>query len=59
METSLESARYALTDALDRLEKIVPKMHLDEPITLNAVTPHMQILETTFGREVSFIRRFR
>lgn len=53
METSLESARHALKDALDRLEAVVPGVHLDEPITLNAVTPHMQILETTFGREVN------
>lgn len=52
METSLDEARSAMRTALENLETIVSKVRLDEPITINAVTPHMQILETTFGREV-------
>ncbi|EGN92069.1 hypothetical protein SERLA73DRAFT_191646 [Serpula lacrymans var. lacrymans S7.3] len=54
METSLGSARDSLKDAISRLEDIVPKTSLEQPMTLNAVTPFMQTLETTFGRELWF-----
>jgi len=54
METSLAGAREALSEIIDRLEKVVPGVDLNEPITLNAVTPYMQIFETSFGRELWF-----
>lgn len=30
------------------------QIDLDEPMTLNAVTPDMQVLQTSFGRELWF-----
>ena len=55
MESSRAAAKEALKDTLERLEKLVPNETLvDERLTLNAVTPHPQVFETTFGREVSF-----
>lgn len=56
METSIEAAREALLDTITKLETVVPAQNLNEPITLNAVTPFPQVLETTFGREVSSSR---
>lgn len=54
MESSKAAAKEALKDTLGRLEKLVPNSALvDERLTLNAVTPHPQVFETTFGREVS------
>lgn len=54
MESSRAAAKEALKDTLGRLEKLVPNPTLvDEILTLNAVTPHPQVFETTFGREVS------
>lgn len=54
MESSRAAAKEALEDTLGRLEKLVPNQVLvDEKLTLNAVTPHPQVFETTFGREVS------
>ena len=54
MESSKAAAKEALKDTLGRLEKLVPNQALvDEKLTLNAVTPHPQVFETTFGREVS------
>lgn len=48
------AAKEALKDTLGRLEKLVPNETLvEERLTLNAVTPHPQVFETTFGREVS------
>lgn len=55
METSLQHAHEALSDAITRLKKEVPLVRLDERITLHAVTPYPQIVQTTFGREVSFV----
>ena len=53
MESSKAAAREALKETLGRLEKLVPNQTLvDEKLTLNAVTPHPQVFETTFGREV-------
>ena len=41
-------------DTVGRLEKLVPNEALvNVRLTLNAVTPHPQVFETTFGREVS------
>jgi hypothetical protein len=54
MESSKVAAKEALEHTLGRLEKLVPNQALvDERFTLNAVTPHPQVFETTFGREVS------
>ena len=59
MESSRAAAKEALKDTLGRLEKLVPNEALvDEKLTLNAVTPHPQVFETTFGREVSVSTRF-
>ena len=56
MESSRVAAKQALNDTLGRLEKLVPNRTLvDEKLTLNAVTPHPQVFETTFGREVSVL----
>lgn len=52
MESSREAACAALESTASRLEAIVPRVRLDAPLTLNAVTPHPQTLGTTFGREV-------
>jgi len=55
MESSKAAAKEALTDTLGRLEKLVPNGALvDARLTLNAVTPHPQVFETTFGRELWF-----
>ena len=52
METSRKAAVDALNEAISRLQEIVPSARMQEPITLHAVTPYPQVLETTFGREV-------
>lgn len=52
MESSLSEARVALIDAITRLEKVVPQVDIHQRMTLNAITPYPQTLETTFGREV-------
>ena len=55
MESSLRAARQSILDTIASLEKNVPTATLDDPITLSAVTPHEQIFQSTFGREVSRI----
>jgi hypothetical protein len=52
MESSRQAARESLAETISSLEKAVPAMNLDEPMILNAVTPHEQIFRTSFGREV-------
>jgi hypothetical protein len=59
MESRLPCVRDALKEAIARLEEVVPGAELDTPMTLNAVTPHTQTLQTSFGREVSEISRSR
>jgi len=55
MESSKAAAKEALRNTLGRLEKLVPNPALvDERLTLYAVTPHPQVFETTFGRELWF-----
>ncbi|KAL0950845.1 hypothetical protein HGRIS_007603 [Hohenbuehelia grisea] len=54
MEKSRQAAHDELLDAIRRLEDIVPRVSFDEPLTLNAVTPHLQTFQTTFGRELWF-----
>ena len=53
MESNRQAAHEALKDAIAQLERVVPTAKLDEPLTLNAVTPYPQTLQSTFGREVS------
>ena len=53
MESSRQAAHDALKDAIAQLETIVPHSHFDAPLTLNAVTPYPQTMQSTFGREVS------
>jgi len=54
METSLQAARESLLQTIMQLEAVVSKARLDEAMTLNAVTPYPQVLQTTFGRELWF-----
>lgn len=53
METSRSAAKQALTEAIELLEKVVETAELNEPLTLHAITPYPQTVQTTFGREVS------
>ena len=53
METSRRAAHDALRECIVRLENMVPSQKMDEPVTLNAVTPYPQTMQSTFGREVS------
>ena len=52
MESSLSAAREAFVEAIQYLETNIPNAQMNAPITLHAVTPHAQLFETTFGREV-------
>ncbi|KAI0961181.1 hypothetical protein AcV7_000352 [Taiwanofungus camphoratus] len=54
MESSRQAAQEALDEAIAQLEKVVPHAKMDEPITLHAVTPFPQVVQTTFGRELWF-----
>ncbi|KAF7982094.1 hypothetical protein HWV62_30415 [Athelia sp. TMB] len=54
METKLSDAREALKGMIAKLEEVVPTVTMNTPITLHAVTPQMQTMETTFGRELWF-----
>lgn len=60
METSRQAAREAILETMQRLKEVVPKCRLDEPLTLNAVTPYEQTFQSTFGREVCslYVRSF-
>lgn len=52
METSREAARIAIENTIMQLKEVVPGVPLDAPITLQAITPYAQTMQTTFGREV-------
>lgn len=54
METSREAARTAIENTIAQLKKIVPGVSLDAPLTLHAVTPYSQTMQSTFGRELWF-----
>ncbi|OSD05959.1 hypothetical protein PYCCODRAFT_1431780 [Trametes coccinea BRFM310] len=54
METNRQAALDALNEAIAQLQEVVPLARMQEPITLHAVTPFPQVLETTFGRELWF-----
>ncbi len=53
MERSREAAREALEQCIRRLEEVVPRVGMDDDVSLTAVTPHLHTFRTTFGREVS------
>lgn len=53
MESQRKAAADALNEAIAQLHEVVPTANLAEPITLHAVTPYPQVMETTFAREVS------
>lgn len=59
MEANLTDARDALKVMITRLEEVVPTVTMTTPITLHAITPHMQTMQTTFGREVCTWGYFR
>ena len=52
METSREAAIDALNSCIEQLREVVPRMSMDQPVTLSAITPHVQVFHTSFGREV-------
>ncbi|KAJ3562476.1 hypothetical protein NP233_g9547 [Leucocoprinus birnbaumii] len=54
METSRTSAKEALLEAIRQLDEVVPTADMKAPITLHAITPHMQEFQSTFGRELWF-----
>ncbi|CAL1696431.1 unnamed protein product [Somion occarium] len=49
-----QAAKEALEGIVAQLEKVVPSASLNETLTLHAVTPYPQIVQTTFGRELWF-----
>ncbi len=53
MESSRSAAKESLLETIRLLEGKVPTVDFQAHITLNAVTPHIQTFETTFGREVN------
>lgn len=54
METSKSAAIQSIFDTIKQLEGLVPKANMDDPLTLQAVTPFLQEFQTTFGRELWF-----
>ncbi|KAJ8507528.1 hypothetical protein ONZ45_g10124 [Pleurotus djamor] len=54
MESSIAAAKEALADTITVLEQAVPQADMEQPMTLNAVTPYSQTFQTTFGRELWF-----
>lgn len=54
METSREAARTAIENTIAQLKNVVPGVSLDVPLTLHAVTPYSQTMQSTFGREVPY-----
>ena len=54
MENSREAARTAIENTIAQLKKVVPGVPLDAPLTLHAVTPYSQTMQSTFGREVPY-----
>jgi hypothetical protein len=52
MESSLTAASEALKQTISELKVVVPQAAMNEPITLQAITPYPQTVQTSFGREV-------
>jgi hypothetical protein len=57
METSREAARVAIENTMAQLKDVVPSVPLNAPVTLHAITPYSQTMQTTFGREVVHHKR--
>lgn len=55
MESQRRAAAIAFKDTMAQLDAVVPTANMEERITLHAVTPYPQVLETTFGREVRLL----
>ena len=57
MEGSRAAARATLERTMERIRTTVhaesSAANIDMPVRLEAVTPHLQVLGSTFGREVS------
>lgn len=53
MESSLLAANEALKQCISELKDVVPKASMDAPVTLEAITPYPQTVQTSFGREVN------
>ena len=53
MESSRSAARESIQDTIKQLAELVPRANMEDPLTLQAVTPFLQEFQTTFGREVS------
>ncbi|KZV77563.1 hypothetical protein PENSPDRAFT_621082 [Peniophora sp. CONT] len=54
METGRAAAREALEDTKQQMANLIPRMQLNAPLTLNAVTPYEQTFQSTVGRELWF-----
>jgi len=54
MESSRSAAKESILDTIKQLEELVPRVNMDDPMTLQAVTPFLQEFQTTFGRELWF-----
>ncbi|OCH96651.1 hypothetical protein OBBRIDRAFT_809126 [Obba rivulosa] len=54
METNRTAAREALLETIAQLEEVVPTVSMGELVTLHAITPYPQVMQTTFGRELWF-----
>ncbi|OSX67785.1 hypothetical protein POSPLADRAFT_1127479 [Postia placenta MAD-698-R-SB12] len=54
MESSRQAARESLLAVIEQLTTVVPEAKLDDSITLQAITPYPQVVQTTFGRELWF-----
>jgi len=54
MESSRSAAKESILDTIKHLEELVPRVNMDDQMTLQAVTPFLQEFQTTFGRELWF-----
>ncbi|KAF8740644.1 hypothetical protein AX14_007781 [Amanita brunnescens Koide BX004] len=54
MESSRSAARESIQDTIKQLAELVPRANMEDPLTLQAVTPFLQEFQTTFGRELWF-----
>ncbi|KIY69682.1 hypothetical protein CYLTODRAFT_222159 [Cylindrobasidium torrendii FP15055 ss-10] len=54
MESSRSAAKHAFLDTIRALDEKAHTVDFDTPVTLHAVTPHMQTFQSTYGRELWF-----
>ncbi|KAK2462057.1 hypothetical protein APHAL10511_006520 [Amanita phalloides] len=54
MESSRSAAKESIRDTVTQLEELVPRANVNDPLTLQAVTPFLHEFQTTFGRELWF-----